>query len=107
MQAFARTALAGSKFGGAGGVGSDFVGEGGSRSGTGRPTRGGSSRLAKEQRLSQRYFNSRPIRNYAAVTRPTRHAQEQVQVHATTIQDKDEQEDDNGSEVGSGEGSDS
>ena len=90
MQAFARTALAGSKFGGAGGVGTEFIEGGGLRSGTGRPAKAGSSRLATERRLSQRYFNSRPIRNYAAVTRPAR----QVEVQATTtIQEKDEQED--------------
>ena len=88
MQAFARTALAGSKFGGAGGVGTEFIEGGGLRSGTGRPAKAGSSRLATERRLSQRYFNSRPIRNYAAVTMPAR------QVEATTtIQEKDEQED--------------
>ena len=98
VQAYARTALAGSKFGGAGGVGSDFIEGGGLRSGTGRPAKAGSSRLATERRLSQRYFNSRPIRNYAAVTRPTR----PVEVQATTtstIQEKDEQEEDDESEA--------
>ena len=77
----------------AGGAGSDLIG-GGCRSGMGGAAQAGSSRLALERRVSQRYFNSRPIRSYADGPRPTREAQiVAVQRKAEPADEEDESED--------------